>query len=67
MTADKMLRILERIRDMPGVKLKGVWIGTTAGNELALDFNTQLSVLDHVHMLARGFIYTDSRYVYRPR
>lgn len=66
MTAEKMLRILLWL-EACGVKPGSIWIGLSAGSEITIEPNGQLPNNLHSWMLARGFVYFDDAYIYRPR
>lgn len=65
MTAEKMLRVLLWL-ETRGVKPRSVWVGFSAGSEITIEPNGQLPYNLHRWMLARGFVYVDDAYIYRP-
>ncbi len=66
MTLKKLLALLEWIRNAEGINLRGSFLQTTGGGELAISFNTQPPRSLHDVLMRRGFILWEGEYIYRP-
>jgi hypothetical protein len=63
--AEKLLRVLKRLAER-GVSMYNVTLCTSSGSEPALEVSGQLELSEHRFMLAKGFVFTNDLYVYRP-